>query len=244
MVVHQLEHIHPTLCDHEESAEVHEAADAKGQPFPVFASQCWKLVLKDGDDCLCGGELCSKPEREKHQEEENRPERRDRHPRDGLRIGNERQSSTLGSNIFNLDAQFVGHVTDDAKDDKSGKEACDAVAHSHKQRISEDIVVELVVAGEGDHAAPGDAEGEEDLDAGISPHIDLEQFLPLWSEVESDPIHVSGKGGCTDEKNDEDAIGEEGGEVDQLAKGLDSLPEGAVDNGPCKKEAKGKLPSN
>ena len=150
----------------------------------------------------------------------------------------------MGGHFFNRDPQFVGHVTNDAKDDKSRKEACDAIAHSHEQGISEDIVVELIVAGEGDHAAPGDAEGEEDLDAGVRPHVDLEQFLPLWSEVESDSVHVSGQGGCTDQKNDEDAVGEEGGEVDQLAKGLDPLPQGTVDDGPCQKEAKSQLPSN
>ena len=238
VVVHQLKHVHPTLRDHEESAEVHEAAHAQGQPFPVLSPQCRKLVLEDGDNGLCGGELGAKPEGEKHQEEEYRPEWRDWHPGDGLRIGNECQSSTLSGDFFNRDPQFMGHVTNDAKDDKSGKEACDAIAHSHEQGIPEDIVVELIVAGEGDHAAPGDAEGEEDLDAGVRPHVDLEQFLPLWSEVESDSVHVSGQGGCTDQENDEDAVREEGGEVDQLSKGLDPLPQGTVDDGPCQKEAK------
>ena len=162
MVVHQLQHIHPTLCDHEESTEVHEAADAQGQPFPVLSPQCWKLVLEDSDNCLCSGKLGAKTEGEKHQEEEDRPEWGDGHPRDSLRIGDECQSSTLGGDLFNGDSKLVGHVTNDAEDDKSGKEACDAITHSHEQCISEDIVVELVVAGEGDHAAPGDPEGEED----------------------------------------------------------------------------------
>ena len=157
MVVHQLQHVHPTLGDHEEATEVHETADAEGQPLPVLPSQRRELVLKNSDDCLGGGELGAETKREKHQEEEDGPEGGDRHPGHGLRIGNERQSSSLGSNIFDRDAQFVGHVADDAKDDKSSKEACDAIAHSHEQGISEDVVVELVVAGQGDHAAPGDA---------------------------------------------------------------------------------------
>ena len=82
------------------------------------------------------------------------------------------------------------------------------------------------------------------LDACVRPHIYLQQLLPLWSEVESDSVHVSGKGGCTNQKNDEDAVGEEGGEVDKLSKGFDPLPQGTVDDGPCKKEAESKLPSN
>ena len=171
MVVHQLQHVHPTLGDHEETTEVHEAADAEGQPLPVLPSQRRELVLKNGDDGLRGGELGAETKGEKHQEEEDGPEGRDGHPGHGLRISNERQSSSLGGNIFDRDAQLVGHVTDDAKDDKSSEEACDAIAHSHEQGISEDVVVELVVAGQGDHAAPGDAEREEDLDASVRPHL-------------------------------------------------------------------------
>ena len=39
--------------------------------------------------------------------------------------------------------------------------------------LPEHVVLELVVAGEGDHAAPGDAQREEDLDTGIRPHLQL-----------------------------------------------------------------------
>ena len=39
--------------------------------------------------------------------------------------------------------------------------------------LPEDIVLELVVAGEGDHAAPGDAQREEDLDTGVRPNLQL-----------------------------------------------------------------------
>lgn len=34
-----------------------------------------------------------------------------------------------------------------------------------------DVVLELVVAGQGDHAAPGDPEGEKDLDARVGPDL-------------------------------------------------------------------------
>ena len=77
-----------------------------------------------------------------------------------------------------------------------------------------------------------------------STHIDLQQFLPLGGEVEGDPVHVAGKGGCTHQEDDEDAVGEEGGEVDQLAEGLDPLPQGAVDDCPSQEQAKSKLPTN
>ena len=138
----------------------------------------------------------------------------------------------------------MSHEPNDAKDDKAGKDTSDTVTNSDHDTVSEDIVAELVVAGQGDHAAPGDAEREEDLDAGVRPHVDLQQLLPLWGEVERDPVHVAGKGGCTDQEDDEDAVGEEGGEVDQLAEGLDPLPQGAVDDCPSQEQAKSKLPTN
>ena len=138
----------------------------------------------------------------------------------------------------------MSHEPDDPKDDKTGEEAGHAVAAADHDGVAEYVVLELVVAGQGDHAAPGDAEREEDLDAGVRPHVDLQQLLPLWGEVERDPVHVAGKGGGTDQEDDEDAVGEEGGEVDQLAEGLDPLPQGAVDDCPSQEQAKSKLPTN
>ena len=43
----------------------------------------------------------------------------------------------------------------------------------------EDIVLELVVAGQGDHASPGHTKGEKDLNAGVRP--DLEKVSKPWN---------------------------------------------------------------
>ena len=61
-----------------------------------------ELVNEDGDHGLCGGELGPEPEGEQHQEEEDGPERRDRHPGHSLRVGNEGQARALGSHVSHL----------------------------------------------------------------------------------------------------------------------------------------------
>ena len=65
----------------------------------------------------------------------------------------------------------MSHESNDPKDDKAGKEAGHAVAAADHDGVAEHVVLELVVAGEGDHAAPGDAQREEDLDAGVGPNL-------------------------------------------------------------------------
>ena len=65
----------------------------------------------------------------------------------------------------------MGHEPNDPEDDKASKEAGTAVANTNHDTVPVDVVLELVVAGEGDHAAPGDTEGEEDLDAGVGPDL-------------------------------------------------------------------------
>ena len=68
------------------------------------------------------------------------------------------------------------HVADDAEDNKACEKAGAAVAHPDQHRIPEHVVLKLVVAGEGDHATPGDAQREEDLDTGVCPNLDMENF--------------------------------------------------------------------
>ena len=72
-------------------------------------------------------------------------------------------------------------------------------------------------------------------------HVDLKQLLPLRGEVEWDSIHVAGQGGGTHEEDDEDAIWEKSGEVDELAERLYALPESAVDENPGEEKATSQL---
>ena len=78
---------------------------------------------------------------------------------------------TLGCHLLHRHPQLVRHEPDDPEDDESGEEAGEAVTAAHHDGVPEHVVLELVVAGEGDHAAPGDPQGEEDLDAGVGPDL-------------------------------------------------------------------------
>ena len=65
----------------------------------------------------------------------------------------------------------MSHESNDPKDDKAGKEARHAVATADHDGVAEHVVLELVVAGKGDHPAPGDSKREEDLNACVRPHL-------------------------------------------------------------------------
>ena len=123
---------------------------------------------------------------------------------------------TLGDDIFNLHPEFMGHEADDTKDDKSSKYTGATIPEGDHDGVPVDVVVELVVAGEGDHDPPGDPEGEEDLGAGISPDPDVSQPVPLRCEVEGDPIPVSGQCGRPHQQHHQDHVREQGGHVDGL----------------------------
>ena len=110
----------------------------------------------------------------------------------------------------------MSHEADDAEDDEAREDAGAAVANGHHDGVPVDVVVELVVGGEGDHHPPGDAQGEEYLGAGVSPDPDVGQPLPLRCEVEGDPVHVAGQGGRPHQQDHQDQVGEQGRHVHRL----------------------------
>ena len=57
------------------------------------------------------------------------------------------------------------------KNYKASKDAGDTVAHGYHDCVPEDVVPEVVVAGQSDHSSPRDSERKENLDAGIGPHL-------------------------------------------------------------------------
>ena len=56
-------------------------------------------------------------------------------------------------------------------------------------------------------------------------YINVEELLPLRSNVEHDAVDWSGQGDSTDEKSDEDDVGENGREVGHLTRARHALPE-------------------
>ena len=109
MVVHQLQDVDAAVGHHAQAAAEHEEADAKcappgrklsrscsrqRRPPSVLPSQVGEPVEENSDDGLNRGELGAKSKRQEHHEEENRPERRDRHPGNRLWIGDKGKAST------------------------------------------------------------------------------------------------------------------------------------------------------
>ena len=108
------------------------------------------------------------------------------------------------------------------------------------------VVGELVVAGKGDQTSKGGTEGKEDLSCGCVPYTDVPQSFQLlwgWVDIEQDSIVGSIKGDATDKENNEDEVGEEGCEVDDLAAGLDALDEAEADDDPGDGKAENELPT-
>ena len=125
---------------------------------------------------------------------------------------------TLIYNIFNLHPKLVSHKSNNSENDESSKDASAAIPEGYHDGVPVHVVVELVVAGEGDHDAPGDTQGEEDLRAGVRPDSDVCQLLPLGREVEGDPVHVAGQRGRSHQQNQQDQVGEQGSHVHSLEK--------------------------
>ena len=79
----------------------------------------------------------------------------------------------------------------------------------------------------------------------IVPHVDVRQLVKVgWHDVELDPVLESVEGGYVSQADGEHDVGEERGEVDHLAVGLDSVDEGEADEGPRKGQAADQLPAN
>ncbi len=136
----------------------------------------------------------------------------------------------------------MGHEANDGKDDKASKDGRAAVCQCNQNGVPVTVVVELVVAGQGDEAAEGRSQRVEDLRGCVRPHQDGPQRLPLWVDVEVNAFGCPRQSCTSDEQDHQHHVGEEGGEVDHLPRRLDSLDEAEADNDPSTKQADDQLP--
>lgn len=75
------------------------------------------------------------------------------------------------NDVFDWLLERVRHVAHDGEDGESGEDRGGAVDHAHQDRVAEAVVVELVVGGESDQAAPRRAQREEDLSRRVLPNL-------------------------------------------------------------------------
>ena len=123
----------------------------------------------------------------------------------------------------------------------------------------ETVVVKLVVASQSRKRSHPNAVGEEDLSRTINPGLAVQQLGPVHVHVIPEAVERSwklslvssrrklcwkntwqGEGAAKQDEHDE--VGEEGGEPDDLAGGVETLGDDEVDDDPGDHQAAGELP--
>ena len=135
---------------------------------------------------------------------------------------------------------LLSHEADNREDDEASKDACGAVGHGHQDGVPVTVVVELVVAGQSDQTPEGGAQGVEYLGGGGCPDLHLLQALQLLhggQDVEQDPLIRPVQSGSSDQEDEQDEVGEECREVDDLPTGLNSLDQTETDDDPGRSQA-------
>jgi len=69
----------------------------------------------------------------------------------------------------------IGQVSYESKDHKAGEDTRSCVGERDHEGVPQGVLVELVVACQGDQASVGRAHCEEDLNGGIEPDVDVGQ---------------------------------------------------------------------
>merc|ERR1719336_1029088 len=220
-----------------------EEDDANGADHQgLLGDELWSEVQDSGEESLDDGELRVQSESEEHEEEEDGPEGGGGEPGHQVGIRLEGQSSSSSGDIRHVHTELSGHEAQHGEDGEARGEGCEAVADADDEGVPDDVVVEPVVAGESDEAAPGHGEREEDLDSGRLPDFDVRQPGEVWSEVEADAERGSLQGDGPDEEDDEHHVGEGGRHVDHLPAGLDPFDQAEEDDDPGQHQAEGQLP--
>ena len=109
----------------------------------------------------------------------------------------------MTSDVFYLNAHAVRHEAKIRKDRQPGEDRRPGVSQNNNKRVPEsalvrsiggkfyipdDVVMEIVVAGERDQTAPAGREGEENLSSRIFPNRHVLESLPLRCQEVFDTV--------------------------------------------------------
>ena len=169
------------------------------------------------EDGLNDGELGVEAQGEEHGKEEDGPQCGQWQAGHQVWVRLESQACPGLCNIFHLHPKLCRHESKDGEDGEAGGEGGHAVADADYHGVPQDVVVELVVRGESDEAPAGDGEREEDLGGSVVPNAHVTQLGPVGHQVEVDAQGCPWKSDRPDEEDEEDDVGEGGGEVDHLS---------------------------
>ena len=79
-----------------------------------------------------------------------------------------------------------------------------------------DVVVELVVAGQGGEASPAHGQREEDLGSSVPPHARLSQQLPPGRGVEADAVTAAAHADAANQQHQDGDVGNQHHDVGHL----------------------------
>ena len=125
------------------------------------------VVDKASHERLCAGKLAVNAESEQHDEKESRPQGRRGEGEDDFGIDKEGQARSTLHNVANFHPLRVSHVAEDGEDDRGGEEAGEGVDRADEEGVPVAVVVELVVAAQGQKSSNADSIRVEDLSASI-----------------------------------------------------------------------------
>lgn len=177
-----------------------------------MASQSFRvLVAKRRDHGFQPPEGAVQPQRDQHEEEDDGPEDRPGHGGDGLGVDDEDEPRPLQPHHLDALVLDVRHVPQNWEDDESGQEARQTIDAAGEDRVSVAVVVEFVVAREGQQRAETGTQREEDLGGGVYPHFRVVQLVPLGGEVVADAVGGAGESHPSAQQDDQDDVGSYGG---------------------------------
>ena len=125
------------------------------------------VVDKASHERLSAGKLAVNAESEQHDEKESRPQGRRGEGEDDFRIDKEGQARSALHNVANFHPLRVSHVAEDGEDDRGGEEAGEGVDRADEEGVPVAVVVELVVAAQGQKSSNANSIRVEDLSASI-----------------------------------------------------------------------------
>ena len=153
--------------DHGEPQQEHEDGHAQGELLPVRLQHLGPVVHQAGHQGLHPAELRVDTEGEQHDEEEEGPEGRGGDGQHHLGVHQEGQAGPGLDHVVHQDALGVSHVAQDGEDHHGREEGGEGVDAADDNGVLVAVVVELVVAAQGQQSSNANSIGEEDLSAAV-----------------------------------------------------------------------------
>ena len=127
---------------------------------------------------------------------------------------------------------FLGHESQEGEDDGACVHGGTGVDGADHEGVPVDVVVVLVVRSKSYHGTKTQTIGEKDLGGGIDPDPGVSELVKVGIEEVGEAIGGTIESDASEEEDGEEDVGEDGSEVDHLARPADALPDAEVAENP------------